>query len=82
MSNITRDFTYETGVDEAIHPDPEIAAGMSEIGLSKTCKYGCKLYKHPRAEVVVLSHNSSYGCKRTKAEIVSEFTEFNMTNGR
>lgn len=72
-------FTYETGVDEAIHPDREIAAGMSEIGLSE-CPYGCKLYKHPRADVIVLSHNSSYGCKRTKSRIVSELTDHNIGN--
>lgn len=69
-----REFTYETGVDEPLNPDPSIAAKMTEKAVS-TCPYGCKLYEHPSAFVVVLSHNSSYGCKRTKVDILSDFTK-------
>lgn len=72
-----REFTYETGTDEPLNPDPAIAASMTEHGVSK-CENGCKLYKHPRADIIVLAHNSSYGCKRTKSHIVSEFTEANI----
>ncbi|ADD81053.1 gp055 [Rhodococcus phage ReqiPoco6] len=69
-----REFTYEMGVDEPINPDPDIAGRMVEKAVSK-CQYGCKLYEHPSAHVIVLSHNSSYGCKRTKDDILSDFTK-------
>jgi len=67
-----REFTYETGVDEPIHPSMEIRSEMTEVGLS-SCPHGCKIYKHPRAAVLILSHNASYGCKRTREDILADF---------
>lgn len=59
-------FTYEVGVDEQLHPDPEVASRFSEVEMSN-CEYGCKIYADSRSAVRVLAHNATYGCrKRTK----------------
>ena len=56
-------ITYETSVNEPIHPDITVAARMREFALS-TCEFGCKLYRDPLSNVVVLGHNSNYGCNK------------------
>lgn len=60
MDNIT----YEVGGKERLHPDPTVVARMREVGMTKTCGYGCKIYGDPRSNVRVLAHNSSYGCPK------------------
>lgn len=57
-------FTYEVGVDEQLHPDPQIAARLFEAEMSD-CKYGCKIYADSRSAVRVLAHNRTYGCNKT-----------------
>lgn len=71
----------ETGINQMIHPNPNIRARLQEHSLSE-CQYGCKYYQDPKTKVVVLSHNSSYGCKRTKSMIEREKTDhiFEDTN--
>lgn len=56
-------ITYEVSHNEPLHPDMMICVRMMEVGLS-TCKYGCKIYKDPWSDVVVLAHNSAYGCMK------------------
>lgn len=56
-------ITYEVGSNERIHPDPQVAARFVEKGLSD-CEFGCKLYQDPKSTVVILAHNSTYGCKK------------------
>lgn len=55
--------TYEVSGDEPLHPDPQVAARMYEIGMSN-CGFGCKVYADPNSRVRVLAHNSSYGCPK------------------
>ena len=62
-------YTYEAGTDEALHPDPYINARMEEHAVSD-CKHGCKLYRDPYSNLVVLGHIASYGCTRTRDEIL------------
>lgn len=61
-------YTYETGIDEPIHPDPEVAARFREEFIAD-CPNGCKVYSDPRSDVLVLAHNSNYGCRIRKADI-------------
>ena len=65
-----RNHTYEVGTDEALHPDADINNRMEEHDVSD-CKYGCKLYKDPNSHLIVLGHIASYGCRRTKADILT-----------
>lgn len=62
-------YTYEAGTDEVLHPDPDINARMEEHDVSD-CQYGCKLYKDPNSNLIVLGHIASYGCTRTRDEIL------------
>ena len=62
-------YTYEAGTDEALHPDVTINARMEEHAVSD-CKHGCKLYRDPYSNLVVLGHIASYGCARTRDEIL------------
>lgn len=66
-------YTYEVGTDEALHPDATINGRMEEHAVSD-CKYGCKLYKDPNSNLVVLGHIASYGCRRTRADILNPDT--------
>jgi hypothetical protein len=61
-------FTYEVGIDEAPHPDVDVAERFVEICVSH-CKYGCKIYADPYSEIRVLVHSAFFGCRRTVAEI-------------
>jgi hypothetical protein len=61
-------ITYEAGIDEPIHPDPTVRSRLFEAALSN-CEYGCKIYGDPDSAVLILAHNSTYGCTR-KAEDV------------
>lgn len=61
-------YTYEAGVDEALHPDKRINNRMGEIDVSE-CKYGCKVYGDPESNLLVLGHSSAYGCTRTLNDI-------------
>lgn len=56
--------TYEVGSMEVMHPDPDVRARMREVGMTKTCGYGCKIYGDPLSNVRVLAHNSAYGCPK------------------
>lgn len=69
---VPADVTYETGVDEPIHPDFMVASRFIEVGMGNNCDYGCKIYADPRSNVKVLAHNRVYGCDVSKAEIVTE----------
>lgn len=62
-------YLYEAGTDEALHPDATINARMEEHAVSD-CKYGCKLYKDPNSHLIVLGHIASYGCTRTRHDIL------------
>lgn len=55
--------TYEVSHNEPLHPDLDVAGRMYEAGLS-TCAFGCKVYVDPWSDVVVVAHNSSYGCMK------------------
>lgn len=57
-------ITYTVGGTEPLHPDPEIASRMREIGINNYCGYGCKVYADPKSNVRVLAHNRSYGCPK------------------
>lgn len=57
--------TYETGIDEPIHPDLGVASRFIEVAMSD-CEYGCKIYADPLSRVNVLGHYSGYGCKKTR----------------
>lgn len=63
-------ITYEVGVDEFLHPDWIISSRMEEFAVSD-CQYGCKLYRDPQSSLIVLGHGESYGCKRSREEIMS-----------
>ena len=60
--------SYEIGIDEAMHHNPEAPLPFKEHSISK-CKYGCKYYRTQNKFVLVLGHHAAYGCKRTKADI-------------
>lgn len=64
-----RNYTYEVGTDEPLHPDATINTRMEEYSLSE-CEHGCKLYKDPNSHLIVLGHIASYGCTRTRDEIL------------
>lgn len=55
------EITYVVSHDEALHPDPTVAARMTEVAIS-SCYFGCKIYADPQSAVRVLAHNSAYGC--------------------
>lgn len=57
-------FTYEVGIDEAVHPDRDIATRFVEVAMSK-CNCGCKIYADPFSAVRVLAHSRIYGCDKT-----------------
>lgn len=61
-------FTYEVGVDEQLHPDPTVAARMSESAMGD-CEYGCKIYADSQSSVRVLAHNRVYGCDKTALDV-------------
>lgn len=61
-------YTYETGIDEPIHPDPKVAARFREENISD-CPNGCKIYSDPLSDVLVLAHNWNYGCKIKKEDL-------------
>lgn len=63
MFDITPTPTYETSVNEPIHPDLEVASRFREKYLSN-CEFGCKIYSDPKSAVLVLAHNSNYGCRK------------------
>jgi hypothetical protein len=66
-----KDFTYEAGTDEAIHPDTTICWRFIEVAMSD-CEFGCKIYADPRSNVRVLKHYAGYGCDSTKLAIDTE----------
>lgn len=68
-----RNYLYESGTDEALHPDAAISGRMEEYAISD-CKHGCKLYKDPNSNLIVLGHNASYGCTRTRLDILNPDT--------
>jgi hypothetical protein len=63
---ISRDIpiTYEVSHNEPLHPDPNIAGRMYEVGITNRCKFGCKIYADPWSDVRVVAHNSAYGCDK------------------
>lgn len=63
------DFTYETGIDELLHPDQRVSSRFIEIAMSD-CYYGCKIYADPLSNVTVLGHNATYGCRVTRKDVV------------
>lgn len=63
--------TYETGINEPIHPDFMVSSRFIEIALGN-CVYGCKIYADPRSNVKVLAHNRVYGCTKDQAAIEKE----------
>jgi hypothetical protein len=66
------EFTYETGIDEPIHPDFMVASRFIEIGMGNMCEFGCKIYADPRSNVKVLAHSEVYGCNTTGTIIAME----------
>lgn len=57
------DITYETSINEPIHPDMSVRIRMIEVALSD-CEFGCKIYADPRSNLRVLAHNATYGCRK------------------
>lgn len=55
--------TWEESHDKPLHPDPDVASRMYEAYISN-CEYGCKIYADPRSKVLILHHNSNYGCEK------------------
>lgn len=65
----------EIGIDEAPHDKPSVVLyGVTEDSISD-CDYGCKYYRHARTGSIVLMHNKTYGCKRTKDDIQMEMSD-------
>jgi len=58
-------YTYECGIDEAVHPDRTIALRFVEVAMSN-CECGCKIYADPYSAVRVLVHSRTYGCNKTR----------------
>lgn len=56
-------ITYETSINEPIHPDMSVRSRMTEVALSD-CEFGCKIYADPKSNVRVLAHNAVYGCRK------------------
>lgn len=54
--------TYETSINEPIHPDMSVRSRMVEVALGN-CAHGCKIYADPRSNLRVLAHNAVYGCR-------------------
>lgn len=69
MPKQTIDFTYETGTNEALHPDPAVNSRFIEVAMSE-CYYGCKIYADPMSNVKVLGHNATYGCRVKRKDVV------------
>lgn len=65
-------ITYETGVDEPIHPDFLVGSRFVEVGMGEGCHSGCKVYADPRSNVKVLAHNRVYGCNITAGFLRAE----------
>lgn len=57
--------TWETGVDEPLHPDPAVASRFIEVAMSN-CEFGCKIYADPLSRVNILGHYAVYGCRKTR----------------
>lgn len=55
-------ITYETSINEPLHPDPTVRMRMVEVEIGP-CEYGCKIYADPRSNLRVLAHNATYGCR-------------------
>lgn len=62
--------TCETGVDEPVS-SMAMVFDVHEHSVSD-CEHGCKYYMSQDKFLVVLGHNSSYGCKKTKRDIRRE----------
>lgn len=58
----------ERGTDEPLVEDSDILGRMVESHVSD-CEHGCKYYLDPVTGLMVLGHNSNYGCKKTKGRI-------------
>jgi hypothetical protein len=71
--------TYETGVDEPLHPDFMVASRFIEVAMSD-CEYGCKIYADPLSRVNVLGHAKVYGCKTRKDDIVKTHRSYSMSS--
>ena len=70
----------ETGINQMTHPNPYVRSRLQEDSVSE-CQYGCKYYRDPQTDILVLSHNAAYGCKRTRGAIESEIlTQFFKTS--
>lgn len=74
FGELPTEYTYETGIDEAIHPDFMVSTRFIEIAMGD-CVYGCKIYADPRSNVKVLAHNKVYGCTKDKAAIEQEMLD-------
>lgn len=61
----------ETGINQLAHPHPSIRARLQEHSISD-CEYGCKVYEDPATGTMVLHHNGTYGCRKTKAVLERE----------
>lgn len=60
--------TYETGIDEPIHPDLAVSSRFIEVAMSD-CEFGCKVYADPMSRVNVVGHYKVYGCNKTRAKL-------------
>lgn len=54
--------TYSVSSTEPLHSDASVVVRMVEVGISRSCGFGCKIYADPRSNVRVLAHASAYGC--------------------
>jgi hypothetical protein len=63
--------TYESSINEPIHPDPSVRMRMVEVGIGD-CAHGCKIYADPKSNLRVLAHNATYGCIIGKVVSVQE----------
>lgn len=72
MSDITKSI-MERGIDEPLVDDSDILGRMEELHVS-TCSHGCKYYLDPETGLVVLAHNSNYGCRIRKADLLKNRT--------
>lgn len=73
-------FTYETGINEPLHPDFMVAARFIEVAISD-CKAGCKIYADPRSNVKVLGHAKVYGCDVT-SDVIETLSDSYLLNVR
>lgn len=61
----------ETGINQLSHPNPHVRARLVEHSISE-CPNGCKYYQDPKTKQIVLHHNPSYGCSKTRRVIERE----------